>query len=247
MVVFPHSKHVASIFFVLFTSYCLFYSLPIPASCRPANREAGEICEFPEADLWCKDLYLNPALYTGVPDLPYRGWVRRPDHHRTVFWRGWMGLTETGIQYGWGKTWKLKNKRFRSHLWLSLVIDLSPGTQQQIDKALSLIGKKFKDLDLTNVYAPPPPPLTLPSLPMTSWVRMSSVVALCHHLSWIVLVSAKVRDEFHDLDLEMIATFVASYCTNWSSFNTFFCWRCRFIFRRQASVVLSFCRVSLCI
>lgn len=42
-----------------------------------------------------------------------------------------------------------------------------------MDKALSLIGKKFKDLDLTNLYAPPPPPLTLPSLPMTSWVRMS--------------------------------------------------------------------------
>lgn len=45
------------------------------------------------------------------------------------------------------------------------------GTQQQVDKALTLIGKKFKDLDLTNLYAPPPPPLTLPSLPMTSWVR----------------------------------------------------------------------------
>ncbi|KAK5905189.1 hypothetical protein CesoFtcFv8_006676 [Champsocephalus esox] len=30
------------------------------------------------------------------------------------------------------------------------------GTQQQVDKALSLIGKKFKDLDLTNLYAPPP-------------------------------------------------------------------------------------------
>lgn len=40
-----------------------------------------------------------------------------------------------------------------------------------MDKALALIGKKFKDLDLTNLYAPPPPPLTLPSLPMTSWVR----------------------------------------------------------------------------
>ncbi|CAB1348062.1 unnamed protein product [Coregonus sp. 'balchen'] len=43
------------------------------------------------------------------------------------------------------------------------------GSQQQVDKALSLIGKKFKDLDLTNLYAPPPLPLTLPSLPMTSW------------------------------------------------------------------------------
>lgn len=55
-----------------------------------------------------------------------------------------------------------------------LVTDFSPGTQQQVDKALSLIGKKFKDLDLTNLYAPPQPPLTLPSLPMTSWVRMGS-------------------------------------------------------------------------
>ena len=51
------------------------------------------------------------------------------------------------------------------------------GTQQQVDKALSLIGKKFKDLDLTNLYAPPPPPLTLPSLPMTSWVRMGALTA----------------------------------------------------------------------
>ncbi|CAL1571481.1 unnamed protein product [Knipowitschia caucasica] len=45
------------------------------------------------------------------------------------------------------------------------------GTQQQVDKALALIGKKFKDLDLTNLYNPPAPPLSLPSLPMTSWVR----------------------------------------------------------------------------
>lgn len=58
---------------------------------------------------------------------------------------------------------------------VSLVTDFSPGTQQQVDKALSLIGKKFKDLDLTNLYAPPQPPLTLPSLPMTSWVRMYSL------------------------------------------------------------------------
>ncbi|XP_029026535.1 A kinase (PRKA) anchor protein 1b [Betta splendens] len=52
------------------------------------------------------------------------------------------------------------------------------GTQQQIDKALSLIGKKFKDLDLTNVYAPQPPPLTLPSLPMTSWLLLPSGVTV---------------------------------------------------------------------
>lgn len=69
---------------------------------------------------------------------------------------------------------------FRLHLKLWLVFDLSPGMQQQVDKALSLIGKKFKDLDLTNLYAPPPPPLTLPSLPMTSWVRMGSLAAFSH-------------------------------------------------------------------
>ncbi|XP_068601638.1 A kinase (PRKA) anchor protein 1b [Brachionichthys hirsutus] len=52
------------------------------------------------------------------------------------------------------------------------------GTQQQVDKALSLIGKKFTDLDLTNLYAPPPPPLTLPSLPMTSWLLLPSGVTV---------------------------------------------------------------------
>lgn len=41
-----------------------------------------------------------------------------------------------------------------------------------MDKALSLIGKKFKELNLTNIYAPPLPSLALPSLPMTSWVSM---------------------------------------------------------------------------
>uniref|UniRef100_A0A665VV93 Tudor domain-containing protein n=1 Tax=Echeneis naucrates TaxID=173247 RepID=A0A665VV93_ECHNA len=52
------------------------------------------------------------------------------------------------------------------------------GMQQQVDKALALIGKKFKDLDLTNLYAPPPPPLTLPSLPMTSWLLLPSGVTV---------------------------------------------------------------------
>ncbi|XP_039892386.1 A kinase (PRKA) anchor protein 1b [Simochromis diagramma] len=52
------------------------------------------------------------------------------------------------------------------------------GTQQQVDKALSLIGKKFKDLDLNNLYAAPPPPLTLPSLPMTSWLLLPSGVTV---------------------------------------------------------------------
>ncbi|XP_072547780.1 uncharacterized protein [Salminus brasiliensis] len=39
------------------------------------------------------------------------------------------------------------------------------GTQQQVDKALALIGKKFRNLDLTNKYAPPP----LPSQLMMNW------------------------------------------------------------------------------
>ncbi|XP_030078094.1 A-kinase anchor protein 1, mitochondrial isoform X2 [Microcaecilia unicolor] len=45
------------------------------------------------------------------------------------------------------------------------------GSQQQVDRALNMIGKKFKELNLTNIYAPPPP-LTLPSLPMTSWLML---------------------------------------------------------------------------
>uniref|UniRef100_A0A8C9VM31 A kinase (PRKA) anchor protein 1b n=1 Tax=Scleropages formosus TaxID=113540 RepID=A0A8C9VM31_SCLFO len=52
------------------------------------------------------------------------------------------------------------------------------GTQQQVDKALALIGKKFKDLDLTNLYAPPPLPITLPSLPMTSWLLLPNGVTV---------------------------------------------------------------------
>lgn len=48
-----------------------------------------------------------------------------------------------------------------------------------MDKALALIGKKFKDLSLTNIYAPPPPPLPLHSLPMTSWVSMPLSICTC--------------------------------------------------------------------
>ncbi|NXI95363.1 AKAP1 protein, partial [Psophia crepitans] len=45
------------------------------------------------------------------------------------------------------------------------------GSPQQVDKVLSLIGKKFKELCLTNIHAlPPPTPLTLHSLLMTAWV-----------------------------------------------------------------------------
>ncbi|KAI5625707.1 A-kinase anchor protein 1, mitochondrial [Silurus asotus] len=52
------------------------------------------------------------------------------------------------------------------------------GTQLQVDKALALIGKKFKDLDLTNLYAPPSLPLSLPSLPMTSWLLLPNGVTV---------------------------------------------------------------------
>ncbi|NXP44827.1 AKAP1 protein, partial [Heliornis fulica] len=45
------------------------------------------------------------------------------------------------------------------------------GSPQQVEKVLSLIGKKFKDLCLSNIHAlPPPAPLTLHSLLMTAWV-----------------------------------------------------------------------------
>ncbi|KAK1157573.1 A-kinase anchor protein 1, mitochondrial-like [Acipenser oxyrinchus oxyrinchus] len=52
------------------------------------------------------------------------------------------------------------------------------GSQPQVDKALGLIGKKFKELDLTNLYAPPTLPLTLPSLPMTSWLLLPDGVTV---------------------------------------------------------------------
>ncbi|MEE6469959.1 hypothetical protein FKM82_008822 [Ascaphus truei] len=51
------------------------------------------------------------------------------------------------------------------------------GSQQQVDRALSLIGKKFKELNLTNIYAPPPSP-TLHSLPMTSWLMLPDGVTV---------------------------------------------------------------------
>ena len=52
------------------------------------------------------------------------------------------------------------------------------GSQQNVDKALTLIGKKFKDLSLTNIYAPPPPSLPLHSLPMTSWLMLPDGVTV---------------------------------------------------------------------
>ncbi|KAF1410420.1 A-kinase anchor protein 1, mitochondrial, partial [Spheniscus humboldti] len=48
------------------------------------------------------------------------------------------------------------------------------GSPHQVEKVLSLIGNKFKELCLTNIYAlPPPTPLTLHSLLMTAWVSPS--------------------------------------------------------------------------
>ncbi|XP_028937990.1 A-kinase anchor protein 1, mitochondrial [Ornithorhynchus anatinus] len=52
------------------------------------------------------------------------------------------------------------------------------GSQHHVDKALNLIGKKFKELNLTNIYAPPPPSLNLPSLPMTSWLMLPDGVTV---------------------------------------------------------------------
>ncbi|XP_042685885.1 A-kinase anchor protein 1, mitochondrial [Centrocercus urophasianus] len=52
------------------------------------------------------------------------------------------------------------------------------GSQHHVEKALSLIGKKFKELSLTNIYAPPPPSLALHSLPMTSWLMLPDGVTV---------------------------------------------------------------------
>ncbi|XP_006832466.1 PREDICTED: A-kinase anchor protein 1, mitochondrial [Chrysochloris asiatica] len=52
------------------------------------------------------------------------------------------------------------------------------GSQHHVDKALNLIGKKFKELNLTNIYAPPLPSLTLPSLPMTSWLMLPNGITV---------------------------------------------------------------------
>uniref|UniRef100_A0A803JK43 A-kinase anchoring protein 1 n=1 Tax=Xenopus tropicalis TaxID=8364 RepID=A0A803JK43_XENTR len=51
------------------------------------------------------------------------------------------------------------------------------GSRQQIDRALVLIGKKFKELNLTNIYAPPPC-LALHSFPMTSWLMLPDGVTV---------------------------------------------------------------------
>nr|XP_009481673.1 PREDICTED: A-kinase anchor protein 1, mitochondrial [Pelecanus crispus] len=53
------------------------------------------------------------------------------------------------------------------------------GSPEQVEKVLSLIGKKFKELCLTNIYAlPPPTPLTLHSLLMTAWLFLPDGVTV---------------------------------------------------------------------
>ncbi|XP_076210972.1 A-kinase anchor protein 1, mitochondrial [Aptenodytes patagonicus] len=53
------------------------------------------------------------------------------------------------------------------------------GSPQQVEKVLSLIGQKFKELCLTNIYAlPPPTPLTLHSLLMTAWLFLPDGVTV---------------------------------------------------------------------
>ncbi|NXF64717.1 AKAP1 protein, partial [Ciccaba nigrolineata] len=54
-----------------------------------------------------------------------------------------------------------------------------PGSPHQVEKVLSLIGRKFKELCLTNIYAlPPPTPLTLHSLLMTAWLFLPDGVTV---------------------------------------------------------------------
>ncbi|NXX23106.1 AKAP1 protein, partial [Podargus strigoides] len=53
------------------------------------------------------------------------------------------------------------------------------GTRHQVEKVLSLIGQKFKDLCLTNVYGlPPPTQMTLHSLLLTAWLFLPDGVTV---------------------------------------------------------------------
>ncbi|XP_035289556.1 A-kinase anchor protein 1, mitochondrial-like [Anguilla anguilla] len=61
------------------------------------------------------------------------------------------------------------------------------GTKQQVHKALGLIGNKFEELDLTNIYTPPAPP-KLPSLPITSWLLLPEEVPV--EVAVVKIVSA---------------------------------------------------------
>ncbi|KAL2297494.1 hypothetical protein Nmel_016801 [Mimus melanotis] len=53
------------------------------------------------------------------------------------------------------------------------------GTSHQVEKVLSLIGKKFKELCLTNIYTlPPPMPLPLHSLLVSAWLFLPDGVTV---------------------------------------------------------------------
>ncbi|KAJ7420195.1 A-kinase anchor protein 1 [Pitangus sulphuratus] len=53
------------------------------------------------------------------------------------------------------------------------------GTSHQVEKALSLIGKKFKELCLTNIYTlPPPMPVPLHSLLVSAWLFLPDGVTV---------------------------------------------------------------------
>lgn len=65
--------------------------------------------------------------------------------------------------------WVLQSMQKPSAEFMSVFVH--PGSQQQVDDALSLIRKKFKDLDLTNC-------VPLPCLPITSWVRTLKIISL---------------------------------------------------------------------
>lgn len=69
----------------------------------------------------------------------------------------------------WWWWWVLQSMQKLSAEFMSVFVH--PGSQQQVDDALSLIRKKFKDLDLTNC-------VPLPCLPITSWVRTLKIKSL---------------------------------------------------------------------
>lgn len=50
---------------------CPIFKTVIAASGWSIDREAGEIRELPQAELWSKDLRLHPAIHSGDSDLPH--------------------------------------------------------------------------------------------------------------------------------------------------------------------------------
>lgn len=49
-----------------------YLSLSLEAFSWSTDWQAGTVREFSEADVWCQDLHLHPALHTEHPDLPHR-------------------------------------------------------------------------------------------------------------------------------------------------------------------------------